>query len=88
MTYPAASIYFDLPLSAASLVDLVVDNRLATSSRRSISSALQHWEAVRLRHGWDAVIASGDPARGTKMVCFVVYMIYETGLSLLSLIHI
>jgi hypothetical protein len=80
-TYEAVSIYHDLPLSCVAPLDLLMDNRLSSSSRRTVSSALTHWRVVCDRHGWDRTILSLDKARGSKLAAFLTYLAYETDLA-------
>ncbi len=80
-TYEAVSIYHDLPAACVAQLDLLMDNRLGTSSRRTVASALTHWQVVCNRYGWDRVILSSDRARGSKLAAFLTYLAYETELS-------
>jgi hypothetical protein len=79
--YTRASIFTGLPTpEVAASLDTVLDQRLSASSMRSAMAALNHWDAVRLRHGWDRIIISDDLERGGKLATFVLYMAYETNL--------
>ena len=80
-TYEAVSIYYDLPAACVQHLDLLMDNRLAISSRRTVASALTHWNVVCDRYGWGHVIMSGDRARGSKLAAFVTYLAFETELA-------
>ena len=78
--YTRASVYYGLDDEAASWADEVLDNRLSSSAMRSINSALAHWDAARARYGWPRVIASDDPRRGAKLLCFVMRLVRDTEL--------
>ena len=80
-TYEAVSIYYDLPDACVAQLDLLMDNRLSASSRRTVQSSLSHWHVVCDRHGWDRIILSNDRARGSKLAAFVTYLSYETELA-------
>jgi hypothetical protein len=80
-TYEAVSIYYDLPASCGPQLDLLMDNRLSSSSRRTVSAALSHWRLVCDRHGWDLIINSLDKARGSKLAALLTYLAYETDLA-------
>jgi hypothetical protein len=84
-TYEAVSIYHDLPASCVAQLDLLLDNRLTVSSRRTVSAALTHWDVVCDRHGWDRTILSMDKARGSKLAAFLTYLAYETELAYASI---
>ena len=86
VSYARASIYTGLPTEAvASQVDRVMDNRLGTSSHRSVRAALSYWDAVRERHGWSRILVTDDPSRGGKLATFVTYMAFETELAFSSI---
>lgn len=80
VSYARTSVYTGLPEALAAQVDGLLDNRLAPSSMRSISAALSHWDVVRGRHGWPRVIRTDLPARGGRLMAFLLYLIYETEL--------
>lgn len=82
-TVPAsrASIYVGLPTQPlVDRLDSLMDNRLAASSRGSVSAALSHWQVVAARHRWSLVIPTDDPSRGGKLATFIVYLLDETEL--------
>ena len=41
-----------LPIELEGTMELVIDNRLSTSSWRTIESGLKHWRRVCTIHGW------------------------------------
>lgn len=84
--FTRASIFAGVPtLAVSNAIDEMMDSRLSSSSARSVSSALKHWDVVAARHGWPRIIVSDDPCRGGKLATYVVYMVDETELSAASI---
>ena len=83
--YSRASLFQGLPLEWENKLEELLDNRLATSSWNTVSSGVRRWRAVAATHGWPAVIPTDDPARGGKLVTFVLTMVYETELAYSSI---
>ena len=80
--YTRASVFVGLPTSAlADRADEILDERLALSSRQSISAALGHWRVVCSRHGWPELILTDDRLRGGKLATFMMYLCDETDLA-------
>ena len=80
ISYVRTSVYTGLPNGLATQVDGLLDNRLSASSMRSVNSALQHWDVLRARHGWGRVLRTDLPARGGRLMAFLLYLVYETEL--------
>jgi len=78
--YRAVSIYAALPSGCVHHVDMLLDNRLTASSRRTVDAAVAHWRVVCERNGWELIIVSNDEERGSKLAAFVAYLAYETDL--------
>ena len=81
VAYVRTSVYTGLPVELASQVDELLDNRLSTSSMRSVTAALSHWDVVRARHGWGRILRSDLPERGGRMMTFLLYLLYDTTLA-------
>ena len=78
MTYSRASIYDGLP---AALVDNgVMDNRLSSSSWRTVSAGVAIWCTVCALYGWERILRTDDPRRGGKLAAFVLHMTTKTRL--------
>jgi len=80
MSYTRASIWEGLPRDLVPTVEAVVDNRLSSSSWRTVSAGMSIWRAVADTHGWSHIIHSDDPERGGKLSAFVVHMLSDTDL--------
>ena len=80
LSFSRTSVYTGLPEGLAQQVDELLDNRLSSSSLRSINAALTHWDVVRARHGWERVLRTDSVERGCKLVTLLLYLIYETDL--------
>jgi len=80
IVYSRASVYTALPEQLAAQVDELLDQRLSSSSLRSMHAALAHWDVVRARHGWERVLRSDHAERGARLVTLLLYLIYETDL--------
>ena len=78
--YTRNSLYHGLEPEEIAQVDEILDQRLAPSSMRSVSSALAKWDVLRSRKGWPRIIPSDDPRRGAKMAAFVLYLVRDTSL--------
>ena len=61
ISYTRASVYSGLPSALEGAMEAVMDNRLSTSSWRTIEAGLKHWRHVCTDHGWSPVIPTDDP---------------------------
>ena len=81
LAYSRASIYDGLP---AALVDNrlsgVMDNRLSSSSWRTVSAGVAIWCTVCALYGWERILRTDDPRRGGKLAAFVLHMTTTTTL--------
>ena len=75
-----ASLWDGLPDACASDLDHVLDNRLGSSSLRSMSAALRFWFATCALYSFDVIVETDDPCRGGRAVAFVLYMMTDTSL--------
>eukprot|EP00966_Prymnesium_polylepis_P020081 462693-Prymnesium_polylepis.1 len=57
-----------------------MDNRLSTSSWRTINAAVKRWRVVAGNEGWSTIIPTDDPERGGKLVTFVLDMVEDSDL--------
>ena len=80
ISYVRASIYSGLPSAFEGVMESVMDNRLSSSSWRTIESGLKHWRRVCTDQGWSPVIHTDDPHRGGKLAAFVLYLLDQTEL--------
>ena len=80
LQYPQRSVFDGLPAELQAPLDMVLDNRLAPSSMRTVNAGLRIWTEVATMHGWNRVITSSDPAAGGKMAAFVLHMLQDTEL--------
>ena len=80
-----ASLWDGLPADCHVDLERVMDNRLGSSSLRSMAAALKIWMAVCLLYSFDPVIGTDDPLRGGQCVAFVLHMVSDTALSWLSI---
>jgi hypothetical protein len=78
--YPRADLYTGLPESISARLDLVLDNRLAPSSMRTVHAALTRWRPIAAHFGWDEIIPTDDPERGAKLVTFLIRLTDSTEL--------
>ena len=85
VSYARTSIFSGLPYHLVSQVEEVLDNRLSTSSWRSVSSAMKVWREVCLDNQWPVIILTDDPDRGGKMVTFLMHMAADTALTWVSI---
>ena len=75
-----ASLFGGLPYRLEPRVDELLDNRLSSSSWRTIHAAVKRWRVVAGREGWSTVIPTDDPDRGGKLVAFVLDMVEDSEL--------
>ena len=80
VSYSRASLFAGLPRDLEASVERVLDNRLASSSWRTINAGLKLWRAVAAERNWGVVIPTDDPERGGKLVTFVMTMMSDTEL--------
>ena len=81
LSYSRASIYDGLPGPLTDMMYGVMDNRLSSSSWRTVSAGVAIWGVVCAAYGWERVIRTDDPQRGGKLAAFVLYMTTKTTLS-------
>ena len=67
-------LYTGLPGSLPEWLDGIMDTRLAASSMRTVSRAVDLWDQVRSTFGWEQLIRTDDPERGAKLVTFVRHL--------------
>ena len=80
LSYSRASIYDGLPGSLTDVMHEVMDNRLSSSSWRTVSAGVAIWGAVCAAYGWERVLRTDDPLRGGKLAAFVLHMTTKTTL--------
>ena len=80
VAYTRTSLWEGLPASCSADLERVLDNRLGSSSLRSMAAALKIWFAVCALHSFDYVLATDDPMRGGAVAAFVLYMVSDTTL--------
>ena len=85
LSYSRASIYDGLPGSLTDVMHEVMDNRLSSSSWRTVSAGVAIWGTVCAAYGWPRVIRTDDPDRGGKLAAFVLHMATETTLAYSSI---
>ena len=81
LSYSRASIYDGLPGSLTDVMHEVMDNRLSSSSWRTVSAGVAIWGAVCAAYGWERVLRTDDPLRGGKLAAFVLHMTTKTTLA-------
>ena len=85
VSYPRASLYANLtPEYRARLLELM-DQRLSSSSQRTIRSAVRKWESFADAMGYAHVIDADDPERGSKLASFVMFLMDDTDLKWASI---
>ena len=85
VTYSRSSIYNGLPPNLMGSVEMVLENRLASSSWRTVQSAVKIWREVCDLHGWPVILLTDDPERGGRLVAFLLHMAADTSLSWVSI---
>ena len=80
LSYSRASIYDGLPGSLTDVMHEVMDNRLSSSSWRTVSAGVAIWGTVCAAYGWERVLRTDDPLRGGKLAAFVLHMTTKTTL--------
>ena len=78
--HASASVFDGLPDDMVEAVEIILDNRLASSSWRKVEAALKHWRPFAMQKGWPTIIRSGDPLRGGKLAGFVTMLVLTTTL--------
>ena len=63
-----------------SWLESVLDNRLSSSSNRTVRTGLAKWRAVADANGWPHVITTDDPNRGGKMTALMHHLVEDTEL--------
>ena len=58
----------------------VMDNRLSSSSWRTVSAGVAIWCTVCALYGWERILRTDDPRRGGKLAAFVLHMTTKTRL--------
>ena len=79
-SYVRSSIYDGLPDVMVTQVEQIMDNRLASSSWRKVSTALKSWRAFAADNGWETIIRTNDPLRGGKLAAWVTSLVALTTL--------
>jgi len=74
LTYSRASIYDGLPGGLLGTMHDVMDNRLSSSSWRTVSAGVAIWTTVCSLYGWERILRTDDPRRGGKLAAFVLHM--------------
>ena len=80
ITYVRTDLFTGLASELADRVDVIMDNRLAASSMRTVQTALKYWEELRREEGWSPLIYTDELERGAKLVSFVLRMLDDTEL--------
>ena len=80
LTYSRASIYDGLPDGLLGTMHDVMDNRLSSSSWRTVSAGVAIWTTVCSLYGWERILRTDDPRRGGKLAAFVLHMTTTTTL--------
>ena len=57
-----------------------MDNRLSSSSWRTVSAGVAIWCTVCALYGWERILRTDDPRRGGKLAAFVLHMTTKTRL--------
>ena len=78
--YSRASLFAGLPPRMETRLEQLLDNRLSSSSWRTIQAGLKRWKEIAREKGWTMVIPTDDPDRGGKLVAFVLCMVDQTEL--------
>jgi len=78
--YDRTTLFTGLPRHLEGRLGSILDNRLSSSSWRTIETGVSRWKEVSARHGWSAVIPTGDPERGAKLVSYVLELLENTDL--------
>jgi hypothetical protein len=78
--YSRASLFAGLPPRMETRLEQLLDNRLSSSSWRTIQAGLKRWKEIAREEGWTMVIPTDDPDRGGKLVAFVLRMVDQTEL--------
>lgn len=78
--YARCSIFEGLPYHLEGRVEQILDNRLSTSSWRTVSAGLKKWRLVAAREGWPTILHSDDSQRGGRLATWVLDMVEDTEL--------
>ena len=80
IAYTPASLFEGLPVELVPRLELVLDNRLAPSSRAHVVAASKRWSAFCEGYQWDPLLGDTDTSRGGKIAAWVMSMMDETEL--------
>ena len=80
VSYPRATLDYDLPEEYADRLDEIRDHRLRPSSMRTVMWAKEKWLAVAARFNFPRVIKSDDIRRGSYLAVFVMVLLDDTEL--------
>lgn len=80
ISYEFTTIYEGLPPECESMLDEVMDNRLAVSSRGKMLSGYNRWKIFCDEQGWVPLLVTGDKRRGGRFVAWVLQMKEDTEL--------
>ena len=80
ISYSRVSMFAGLPDKLHEVVETILDNRLSSSSWRTVQGGLNKWKIVAERHSWPVMIHTDDPIRGAKLVTFLIYLTTDTDL--------
>jgi len=75
-----SSIFNGLPADLTETVETLLDNRLSSSSWRTVKSGMRIWKAVAVERDWPHIIVTDDPERGGKLTALVCSMLTDTDL--------
>lgn len=75
VSYARSSMYDGLRTDFADRLDQLLDNRLASSSMRTVNAAMTIWREVADIFSWEHVIQTDDLQRGSKVASFIIYMV-------------
>ncbi len=80
ISYARVSMFAGLPSAFHEVVETIMDNRLSSSSWRTVQGGLNKWKFVAERQGWPVMIHTDDPHRGAKLVVFLIHLTTDTNL--------
>ena len=75
-----ATIWHSLPAVDAERLEEVLDSRLATSTVKRINVGAKKWVEFCATRGIHPVVVTGDPARGSYLISFVLSLLDNTSL--------
>jgi hypothetical protein len=85
ISYEFTTIYDGLPPELLNLLDEVMDNRLAVSSRSKVMTGFSRWQSFCDSKGWSPLVETGDKSRGGRMAAWVLQMKEDTDLVFASI---